>query len=68
MTQIAQVRKAAEELSTPEKAELAAFLLGTLDSVHYWVEDEEVLRRSEELDSGTVKPFTREEFNRACGH
>lgn len=68
MAQIADVRQAAAELSTPERAELAAYLIDTLDSGYHWVEDAEVARRSEELDSGAVKPFTREEFNRACGH
>jgi hypothetical protein len=63
-----EVQKAATELSTPERAELAAFLLGTLDEAHHWVEDEEVSRRSEELDSGAVSGMSREEFNRACGH
>jgi|GEM_PF-1602752 len=68
MSQISELRKAATELSTPERAELAAFLLGTLNDVHHWVDDEEVARRSEELDSGAVSGLTRDEFNRACGH
>ena len=68
MSPILELRKAATELSAPERAELAAFLLGTLDEVHHWVDDEEVVCRSEELDSGSVKAISREEFNRACGH
>lgn len=43
------------------------FLLGTLDDTHHWVDDEEVLLRREELDSGEVKGLTLEEFKRACG-
>ena len=52
----------------PERAEFAAFLLGTLEQPHHWEDDAEVQRRSEELDSGTVKGLTREEFTRQCGH
>lgn len=65
---ISEVRRAASELSEPERAELAAYLLGSLDAVHHWVDDEEVMRRSAELDSGAVKGLSREEFTRACGH
>lgn len=68
MSQISDLRRAATALSTPERAELAAFLLGTLDEVYHWVDDEEVIRRSEELDSGEVRGMSRDEFNRACGH
>lgn len=68
MSRILELRKAAIELSSPERAELAAFLLGTLDEAHHWVDDDEVSRRSEELDSGVVRGLTREEFTRACGH
>jgi hypothetical protein len=68
MSQIADLRKIAAELSTPERAEFAAFLLGTLEEPHHWEDDSEVRRRSEELDSGAVKGITREEFTRQCGH
>ncbi|MFM2199794.1 MAG: putative addiction module component [Verrucomicrobiota bacterium] len=68
MSQILEIRKAAGALSTEERAELAAFLLGSLDEVHHWADDDEASRRSEELDSGKVRGLTREEFNRACGH
>ena len=68
MVEVAELRKVTAELSTPERAELAAYLLGTLDAVHHWIEDEEVIRRSKEMDSGAVKGLTREEFTKACGH
>ncbi len=64
MSQIAELRKVATGLSTPE---LAAFLLGTLEQPNHWEDDDEVLRRSEELDSGAVKGLTREEFTRGSG-
>jgi hypothetical protein len=67
MTKVAQLREAAADLSGPDRAELAAFLLGTLDDAHHWVDDEEVLRRREELDSGKVRGLTLEEFKAACG-
>ncbi|MGJ8695476.1 MAG: addiction module protein [Verrucomicrobiaceae bacterium] len=68
MTQISELRRAATELSTSERAELAEFLLGTLDEAHCVVDDAEVVRRSEELDSGVVRGLPREEFTRGCGH
>jgi hypothetical protein len=67
MTEVAQLREAASHLSTPDRAELAVFLLGTLEDTHHWVEDDEVVRRREELDSGEVKGLSLEEFKRACG-
>jgi len=67
MTQVAQIREAVAQLSAPDRAELAAFLLGTLEDIHYWVEDDEVLRRRDELDSGQVRGLTVSEFRAACG-
>ena len=67
MTEVTQIREAASRLSTPDKAELAVFLLGSLDDTHYWVDDEEVMRRREELDSGEVKGLSPKEFREACG-
>lgn len=67
MTKIAQIREAASELSAPEKAELAVFLLGSLEDTHYWIDDEEVMKRSEELDSGRVQGLSPAEFREACG-
>ena len=67
MTEVAQIREAAARLSTPDKAELAAFLLGSLEDTHYWIDDEEVMRRRQELDSGEVQGLTPEEFRKASG-
>lgn len=68
MSAITELRNASSELSIPERAELAAFLLGTLEIEHHYVDDDEVRRHSEEMDSGKVQGLTREEFTRACGH
>ena len=67
MTQVAELRNAASHLSAPDRAELAAFLLGTLDETHYWVSDEEVSRRRDDLNSGRVKGLSLTEFKEACG-
>jgi hypothetical protein len=67
VSEITQIRQAASHLSQSEKAELAVFLLGSLDDTHYWVDDDEVIRRREELDSGEVRGLTRQEFRAACG-
>lgn len=62
-----EIRESVVSLSKPERAELAILLLGSLDDTHYWVEDEEVERRSAELDSGAVVGVSKEEFKRLCG-
>lgn len=67
MTALAQIRESVVSLSKPERAELAAFLLGSLEDAHHWVDDEEVARRSAELDSGEVEGISREEFRKLCG-
>jgi hypothetical protein len=67
MEGIVEIRETAARLSTPERAELAVFLLSSLDDTHHWVDDEEVQRRSQELESGEVQALTQEEFMRAVG-
>lgn len=68
MSKILEVQKEASLLPESERAQLAAFLLNSLDSESRWVDDEEVARRSAKLATGAVKGLTREEFNQACGH
>ena len=67
MTEVDQLQEAASRLPSPDRARLAAFLLETLEETHYWVDDEEVARRGEELDSGAVRGLTDAEFWAACG-
>ncbi len=67
MSTFTEIRESVVSLSKPERAELAILLLGSLDDTHYWVEDEEVDRRSAELDSGAVVGVNKEEFKRHCG-
>lgn len=67
MVQMAEIRDAASNLSISERAELAVYLLSSLDDTHYWLEDEEVARRRAEMDSGEVKGVSREEFRQLCG-
>ncbi|MEI6676599.1 MAG: addiction module protein [Verrucomicrobiota bacterium] len=67
MTEVAQLRDVVSLLSAPDRAELAAFLLSSLEETHYWVDDEEVLRRCDELESGSVRGLTMDEFRQACG-
>ncbi len=66
MTQLAELRDAAIRLEESDRAELAAFLLGSLDAGHHFVADEEAVRRRDELDSGAVEGISRDEFNRLC--
>lgn len=61
-----EIAQEAEKLPNKERAELAALLLRGLEEVQ-WVDDEEVLRRREELDSGQVQGLSLSEFRKACG-
>lgn len=67
MNTFTEIRESVVGLSKPERAELAIFLLGSLDDTHYWVDDEEVDQRSAEMDSGAVVGVTKEEFRKLCG-
>ena len=67
MSRFTEIRESVVGLSKPERAELAVLLLGSLDDTHYWVDDEEVDQRSEEMDSGAVGGVTKEEFRKLCG-
>lgn len=67
MSTFAEIREAVVGLSSPERAELAVLLLGSLDNTHYWVDDEEVEKRSAEIDSGAEVGVSKEEFRRLCG-
>ncbi len=70
MSEISQVREwppMNTKLSEPDRAELAAFLLGSLEEAHHWVDDEEALERQRELESGEVKGLNLAEFRQACG-
>lgn len=67
MTEVMQIREAAGHLPAADRADLAAYLLETLDDAHYWVEDAEVAQRRDDLTSGKVAGLTRSEFDKACG-
>ena len=67
MTEVVQIKTAISLLSASDRAELAVFLLGSLEETHYWVDDDEVLRRRDELDSGSVRGLNLDEFRQACG-
>ena len=67
MIEVSEIRNAASQLDTSARAELAVFLLGSLEGTHHWVDDDEAIRRRDELDSGAVEGISREEFNRRCG-
>lgn len=67
MMEALQIRQEASQLPASERAELAAFLLSSLDEPHHWVEDEEVAQRTEELNSGEVRGLSLAEFRTACG-
>ena len=67
MTNLAEIRTKAAEIPREDRAELVAFLLGGLNDTHHWLDDEEVIRRSEEFEPAVEKGLTQEEFLKASG-
>ena len=64
---IMRLQEEVSRLPVAERAELAEFILDSLDEDHHWVDDEEVQSRREDLASGKVKGLTLAEFREACG-
>ena len=67
MLKVSQICSEVSQLPSQERAEIAAYILGGLSDTPYTVDDEEVHRRSAELESGEVKAISHEEFLKACG-
>ena len=67
MTELARLQQEVAVLPVADRAELASFLLDSLVEGQHWVNDEEVKRRQEELESEAVKGLSLEEFRAACG-
>ena len=67
MVRLADVQKQAAELSFEEKEGLLAFLIHELPGPLSGADDEEVLRREEEMDSGAVEAISHEEFLNRVG-
>ena len=67
MTNLAEIRTKVAEIPREDRAELVAFLLGGLNDTHHWLDDEEVIRRSEEFEAAVEKGLTQEEFLKASG-
>ena len=51
MSTVAEIREGAAKLPQVESAELAAFLLDSLEIEHHWVDDAVVERRSKEMSN-----------------
>jgi hypothetical protein len=59
---LAELEREAVALSKDEKVSLMCTLLDTLPLTDCEVSDEEVLQREKDMESGTVKPISHEEF------
>lgn len=67
MSTVAEIREEAAKLPPGERAELAAFLLDSLEIEHHWVDDAEVGRRSKEMSTGDVQSLSWEQVKTDCG-
>lgn len=67
MATLFEVQKAADELSSEDRAGLVAHLLSSFSSAPAGPDDNEVDRREAELDSGEVVALNHEEFLSAVG-
>ncbi len=66
MSTVAEIREEAAKLPEGERADLAAFLLDSLEIEHHWVDDAEVERRSKELENGDVHGLSWEQVKASC--
>ena len=62
MATLVEVQKEANQLSVEDRAGLIAHLIHSLPNPPLGADDEEVLRREAEMDSGQVQPISHEEF------
>ena len=67
MSTVAEIREEAAKLPQVERAELAAFLLDSLELEHHWVDDAEVERRSKEMKNGDIQGLSWEQVKADCG-
>ena len=67
MSTVAEIREEAAKLPQGERAELAAFLLDSLEIERHWVDDAEVERRSKEMSNGDVQGLSWEQVKADCG-
>jgi hypothetical protein len=57
-----EIAEEALALTEQDRASLALILMDTLSAVGPEISDEEAVRRDDELENGTVRPLTHEEF------
>jgi hypothetical protein len=65
---VAEIQKEVASLPEKDRAELAVFILDSLEGECREVPDEDALRRRDELLNGQVTGMTRAEFATECGH
>jgi hypothetical protein len=67
MVRLADLQRQTEELSQEDREGLVAYLLHGLGGIPLGPDDEEVGRREEEMDSGTVATISHAEFMKQVG-
>ena len=67
MATVSEIRDEAAKLPQSERAELAVFLLDSLEIERYWIDDADVERRSNEMRSGDVQGLSWEQVKAGCG-
>lgn len=67
MPSVSEIREEAAKLPQSERAELAAFLLDSLEIERHCVDDAEVARRSKEMSNRDVQGLSSEQVKADCG-
>jgi len=62
MATLSEVTKQVDTLSPEEKAGLVSHILDSLPDAPNGADDDEALRREEEMNSGEVQPISHEQF------
>ena len=67
MSTVTEIRESAAKLPAGERAELAAFLLDSLEIEYHHVNGVDVKRRGAELNNGEVEGLSWGQVKSACG-
>ena len=67
MQNLIEIQKSADSLSQEDKAGLVAHLLASFPSAPLGPNDVEVDKRDTDMDNGTIKPISHDQFLRKLG-
>ena len=67
MVTLSEIQRQADELSPEDREGLLSYLIQRLDGGPQGIDDAEVLRREEEMNSGQVEALSQDDFLQQVG-